>query len=143
MSKVTIYLEACNKVAGFQRMGEEFIRKLVINNKARSTHENYVRQMSKLALYYGRTPLEISVSELEEYLYFLVKKEDSPSRSSFKHLVYGLRKLYQLFDKEELQLGLPPISRPDKLPVVLSTQEMKRLLSSPERIWERVMFGLI
>ncbi len=42
MSKVTIYLEACNKVAGFQRMGEEFIRKLVINNKARPTHENYV-----------------------------------------------------------------------------------------------------
>jgi hypothetical protein len=33
MSKITIYSEACNKVASFQQMGEEFIRKLVINNK--------------------------------------------------------------------------------------------------------------
>ena len=57
MSKITIYSKACNKVAGFQQMGEEFIRKLVINNKAKSTHENYLRQMSKLSLYYKRAPL--------------------------------------------------------------------------------------
>lgn len=30
MSKSTIYFIACNKVKGFQQMGEEFIRKLVI-----------------------------------------------------------------------------------------------------------------
>ncbi|MBA7579880.1 hypothetical protein ES708_21761 [subsurface metagenome] len=42
MSKNTIYSEASNKVVGFQHMGEEFIRKLVINNKAKSTHENYL-----------------------------------------------------------------------------------------------------
>ncbi|MDA3905954.1 MAG: hypothetical protein PF484_07750, partial [Bacteroidales bacterium] len=64
MSKITIYSEACNKVDGFRAMGEEFIRKLVINGKSRSTHENYLRQMSKLALYYKRTPLEIEIDEL-------------------------------------------------------------------------------
>ena len=130
MSKNTIYSEACNKVAGFQTMGEEFIRKLVINNKARSTHENYLRQMSKLALYYNRTPLELYIDELEEYLYHLIQK-DTDSMSSFKHLVYGLRKLYQLFGKEELHLSLPPINRPRKLPVVLSKEEVKRLLIVP------------
>lgn len=141
MSKITIYLEACNKVAGFKLMGEEFIRKLVINNKAKSTHENYLRQMAKLAMHYDRTPLEIEIGELEEYLYFLIQK-DTDSMSSFKHLVYGLRKLYQLFDKEELQLSLPPIKRPEKLPVVLSKQEMKRLLKAPNKIMEKVMFAL-
>jgi len=141
MSKNTIYSEACYKVAGFQQMGEEFIRKLVINNKAKSTHENYLRQMSKLALYYNRTPLDLEIGELEEYLYLLIQK-DTDSLSSFKHLVYGLRKLYQLFDKEELHLALPSIKRPDKLPVVLSKQEVKRLLKAPERILEKVMFAL-
>ena len=141
MSKITIYSKACNKVAGFQQMGEEFIRKLVINNKAKSTHENYLRQMSKLSLYYNRTPLELEIGELEEYLYFLIQK-DTDSLSSFKHLVYGLRKLYQLFDKEELHLALPSIKRPNKLPVVLSKQEVKRLLKAPERILEKVMFAL-
>ena len=50
MSKITIYSEAFNKVAGFQPMAEEFIRKLVINGNAKSTHENCLRQMAKLSL---------------------------------------------------------------------------------------------
>ena len=142
MSKNTIYSKACKNVAGFQQMGDEFIRKLVINNRARSTHENYLRQMSKLALYYNRTPLEIEIAELEEYLFHLIQK-DTDSLSSFKHLVYGLRKLYQLFGKEELQLSLPSINRPNKLPVVLSGEEVKKLLKAPVHIREKVMIGLI
>nr|MDA3867454.1 tyrosine-type recombinase/integrase [Salinivirgaceae bacterium] len=116
-------------------------RKLVINGKSRSTHENYLRQMSKLALYYKRTPLEIEIDELEEYLYYLIQK-DTDAQSSFKHLVYGLKKLYWLFDREELLLQLPEISRSKKLPVVLSKQEVKELLKAPVHIREKVMFGL-
>lgn len=142
MSKITIYSEACNKVTGFREMGEEFIRKLVINGKSRSTHENYLRQMSKLSLYYKRTPLVLEIDELEEYLYYLIQN-DTDALSSYKHLVYGLRKLYFLFDKEELLLQLPKINRSKKLPVVLSLQEVKELLKAPAHIRERVMFGLI
>ena len=142
MSKNTIYLLACNTVAGFGEMGEEFIRKLVINGRAKSTHENYLRQMAKLALYDKRLPLELSVNELEEYLYHLIQK-DSVSKSSFKHLVYGLRKLYLLFDRDKLQLSLPVIRSEEKYPVVLSLQEIKRLLKAPTRLEEKVMFGLI
>jgi len=141
MSKNTIYLEACNKVEGFKQMGEKFLRQLVIAGKSKSTHENYLRQMAKLALHYGRTPLELDHNDLEEYLYFLIQS-DSSSQSSFKHLVYGLRKLYLLYDKEELHLSLPQITRPKKLPVVLSKSEMKRLLQAPKKLRERVLFGL-
>lgn len=142
MGKITIYSEACNEIAGFRSMGEEFTRKLVINGKSKSTYENYLRQMAKLAMYYKRTPLELEVDELEEYLYELIQK-DTDSKSSFKHLVYGLRKLYLLFDREELELELPCISKSEKLPVVLSTQEVKSLLEAPRHLSQRVMFGLI
>ena len=142
MSKNTIYSEACNQVEGFRSMGEEFVRKLVINGKAKSTHENYLRQMAKMSIHYGCTPLELSQSDLEEYLYHLIQK-DTDSLSSFKHLVYGLRKLYLLFDKEDLHLSLPSINRPNKLPVVLSFQETHRLLKAPKHLWVRIMFGLI
>lgn len=142
MSKSTIYFEACNKIAGFRQMGEEFTRKLVIADKAKSTHENYLRQMAKLSLYYNRTPLEMQTDELEEYLYHLIEK-GTDSKSSFKHLVYGLRKLYQLFDKEELQLALPSIKQSNKMPVVLSTLEVKKLLNAPVHIRDKVMFGLV
>ena len=142
MSKNTIYSETCNKVVGFQKMSEEFIRKLVIEGKSQSTHENYVRQMAKMSLHFGCTPLELTQYDLEDYLYHLIQK-DTDSLSSFKHLVFGLRKLYLLFDKEELHLSLPTIHRANKLPVVLSSQEMKRLLKAPTHLWERIMFGLI
>jgi integrase/recombinase XerD len=142
MSKITIYSEACNKVEGFRAMGEEFIRKLVINGKSRSTHENYLRQISKLALYYKRTPLEIEADDLEEYLYYLIQR-DTDAQSSYKHLVYGLRKLYYLFGQEALLVALPKINRSKRLPVVLSKQEVKELLLAPKHIRERVMFALI
>ena len=35
MSKSTIYSQACQEISGFQTMGEEFIRKLVINGRGK------------------------------------------------------------------------------------------------------------
>ena len=78
---------------------------------------------------------------MEEYLYHLIEK-DSDSLSSFKHLVYGLRKLYRLFDQEELAVSLPKIKQSGRLPVVLSTGEVKGLLKAPSTIREKVMFAL-
>lgn len=143
MSKNTIYSKACKQVPGFEKMGETFMRKLVIQGKAKSTHENYLRQISKLSLHFKQTPLELQLSELEEYLYMMMQSNTAHSLSSFKHLVYGLRKLYHLFDKEELELSLPSLNCPKKVPVVLSHQEMKRLLNAPEHILERVLFGFV
>lgn len=142
MSKNTFYRSACNEVEGFKPMAELFIRRLVINGRARSTHENYIRQMSKMVLHFGRTPLEITQTEMEEYLFQLIQK-DAYSLSSYKHLIYGLRKLYRIFGKEKLRLSLPTIYRPRKLPVVLSFFDMQRLLKAPDQLWERIMFGLI
>lgn len=141
MSKVTIYSQACNKVVGFQQMSEEFVRKLVINGKSKSTHQNYIRQIAKLAIYYQRLPLDLEVDELEEYLFYLIQR-DTDALSSYKHLVYGLRKLYQLFGKEELEISLPSIKRPNVIPIVLSGEEVKELLKAPAHIRERIMFGL-
>jgi len=142
MNKVTIFKQACNQVEGFAVMGEHFMRQLVINGKSKSTHENYLRQMAKLALHYGKSPLDLESIELEEYLYFLVQKDTSGSQSAFKHLVYGLRKLYLLYDKEALHVGLPQIPNSKALPVVLSGEEVKSLLCAFEDMNYRVMFGL-
>lgn len=142
MSKITIYFDACNKVDGFRAMGEEFKRKLIINGRSKSTHENYLRQIAKLALYYKKNPLDLDIDELEEYLYYLIQK-DTDALSSYKHLVYGLRKLYFLFDKEELLLKLPKIGSSKKLIAVLSQQETKELIKAPVHIREKLMFGLI
>jgi len=109
MSKITIYSEACNKVDGFRSMGEEFIRKLVINGKSKSTHQNYLRQMSKLALYYSRNPLELEIDELEEYLYHLIQN-DTDSLSSFKHWSTTNTLLKVVFASHTFIFSLVPFS---------------------------------
>lgn len=142
MNKFTIYQEACNKVVGFQQVGDRFLRTLVINGKAKSTHENYLRQIAKLSLHYQKNPLQITTFELEDYMFKLIKSERSASQSSFKHLVYGLRKLYFLFDVEELVVTLPKIARSKSLPVVLSQEEVKKILKTASCLWEKILFAL-
>jgi site-specific recombinase XerD len=141
MSKSTYYSNACDKVAGFRQMGEEFIQKLVINGRGKSTHENYLRQMAKMALHYDKVPLKFTTSEVEEYLYYLLQK-DTDSKSSFKHVVYGLRKLCALFGLEELELSLPSIKGSGKLPVVFSHGEVKQILHAAKHLSEKVLLGL-
>jgi integrase/recombinase XerD len=143
MSKVTIYQEACNKVAGFQEMGDHFMRTLVINGKSRSTHENYLRQIAKLALHCNKNPLELEPIKLEEFLYHLMQTgKTTSSMSEFKHLVYGLRKLYLLYGLDAMHIKLPSIPCSKALPVVLSHTEVKRLLHAPKHLWERLLYAM-
>jgi site-specific recombinase XerD len=141
MSK-TYYDEACRKVSGFEKMAVHFMQRLVIAGRSKSTHENYLRQMAKMALHCGKTPLEMEPDEIDNYLYFIVNR-DTDSQSSFKHLVYGLRKLYRLNERDALHLTLPSIKRPQKLPVIFSTEEIKRLLKASTVLRDRILLGII
>ncbi len=137
----TYYDEARQKVEGFEKMSRQFMQRLVIEGKSKSTHENYIRQMAKMSLHCGHTPLEMEADEIENYLYYLVNR-DTDSQSSFKHLVYGLRKLYKLFERDDLHLTLPSIKRSVKLPVVFSCEEVIRLIKSPKSLRDRLLLGL-
>jgi len=142
MSKITFYFKACNKVEGFKSMAEEFVRKMVINGMSKSTYNNYLRQFSKISIHFGRTPLELSQLEVDEYLHYLIKN-DTEDLSTFKHLVYGLKKLYSIYIRKDIHISLPKIKETKKLPVVLSFREMRSLLNTPNKLRERVMIGLI
>jgi len=99
-------------------------------------------QVSKMVLHFRCSPLELSIDQMEEYL-FILRQNEKPSMSSFKHLVYGLRTLFAMFKNEELLLALPSISNSKALPVVLSQQEIKTLLFAPKLLKHRILFGLI
>jgi site-specific recombinase XerD len=142
MSKITFYFKACNKVEGFKSMAEVFVRKMVINGMSKSTYNNYLRQFSKISIHFGRTPLELSQLEIDEYLHYLIQN-DTEDLSTFKHLVYGLKKLYSIFNRKDIHISLPKIKETKKLPVVLSFKEMRCLLNASPKLRERVMIGLI
>jgi integrase len=142
MSRKTIKDEACDKIAGFREISQTFTRKFTVAGKSESFVDNYLLQISKLVLFYERSPLDLSIDELEEYLLFL-RANATPSLSTFKHLVYGLRQLYRIYGQKEMELALPEIEYPDTLPVVLSKEEVKRLILTPKYQKHRLIIGTI
>ena len=142
MSRKSYQEQACAAVPEFKTISEKFLRKYTIAGKSESCTRNYLMQISKMVLYFKTSPLELSIDQMEEYL-FQIRQNEKPSMSSFKHLVYGLRTMFSMFRNEKLYLALPAISHNKALPVVFSQPEIKRILKTPKLLKHKVMFAII
>lgn len=87
--------------------------------------------------------LEVDDELVQDYLHHLKRKHQTPSDSFFKHTVYGLRYLFRIFDRTDSRVVLPSVERPKKLPVVLSQQEIRRLLKAPKLLKHRLALALL
>lgn len=138
---VTIVQQACNEVSGFQQLYKEMERAISITGKSTSTLTNYGRQLAHPALHYKCFPLELNKEQVMDYL-FLVKSRGTASATFFKFTVYGMRYACKLRELEYRQFSLPEIEKPEKLPVVLSRQEVKRLPGVCTLLKHRILPGL-
>ena len=118
-------------------------RSVVISGKSQSTYTNYARCLAHMGLHFKLNLLELDDEQILDYLHFLKRKHKTPSDSFFKHTVYGLRYLFRLYDKQESYVILPSIERQKKLPVILSQQEVRNLLSAPKLLKHRLIVALL
>ena len=121
----------------------EFEKKLTISGRSHSTYLNYARHIAKLALHYQCCPHLLDEDQIDDYLFLLKQKHNTPSDSYFKHTVYGLRCLFKIHGLNDKRIQLPSIKRDKTLPVVLSGDEVKRLLSAPKLLKHRILIGLL
>ena len=142
MSKKSYLEQACQAVPEFKTISEGFLRKYTIAGKSDSCTRNYLMQISKMVLHFKCSPLDLSVDQLEEYLFF-IREHETPSLSSFKHLVYGLRTMFSMFKNEKLYLSLPSIASSKALPEVFSQEEIRLILKTPRQLKHRVLFAVI
>lgn len=142
MTRKTLLKQACEAVPEFKTISDKFLRKYTIAGKSDSCTKNYLMQISKMVLHYRCSPLSISIDQIEDYM-FTIQQNESPSMSSFKHLVYGLKTMYSMFNNEELYLSLPSIAKSRALPTVLSTTEIKLILKTPKLLKHKVLFAVI
>ncbi|HMS70285.1 MAG TPA: tyrosine-type recombinase/integrase [Saprospiraceae bacterium] len=96
-----------------------------------------------MALYFECLPTELDEDQVTDYLHLLQQQHNTPSDSYFKHTVYGLRMLCKVEGIKPLDIGLPSIKGPNKLPVVLSKQEMWHLINAPELLKHKILIGLL
>lgn len=111
--------------------------------RSQSTFDNYSRHVAAVALFFGKIPTELDPEQVQDYLFYLQKKSKTPSQTSFKHCVYGLRFLLKSEGLPYEFLRLPSIKHEKKLPVVLSKQEVWAMLCGAKLLKHRVLIGLL
>ena len=105
------------------------------------TQLDYVRAVRKFAQYLGRSPDTASVEDLRNYQLHLVDKGTSPA--SLNSAISGLKFFFNTtLDRPELVAKMQPVHLPRKLPVILSPEEVKRLIAATGNLKHQTALAL-
>jgi site-specific recombinase XerD len=96
---------------------------------AEKTQIQYIRAVRRLAAFLGRSPDTATVVDLRRYQLHLVDHGTSPV--SINAAITGLKFFFDVtLDRSELITKMHPVRVPRKLPVVLSRDEVARLIAA-------------
>jgi site-specific recombinase XerD len=142
-SGFTIVEQAIVLVPEFDNVVRKLDQQVALRGQSKSTLNNYIRRIALFVIRFGKLPEQIDPEEINEYLVALARDPKSPSRSSFKHMVYGLRYYYRLLGMNKNAIALPSLKKDTKLPVILNQMELKELFAAPTLLKHRVVLTLI
>jgi len=97
-------------------------QQVTLRGQSQSTLNNYIRCIANIALHFGKLPELISDDEINEYLCALALNPKSPSRSTFKHAVYGLRYYFRLIGHHKRAIELPSLKKTPGYPPSLTAR---------------------
>jgi site-specific recombinase XerD len=105
------------------------------------TQLDYVRAVRKFAQYLKRAPDTASVEELRNYQLHLVDHGVSPA--SLNSAISGLKFFFTItLGRPELVAKMQPVHLPRKLPVILSPEEVKRLIAAAGNLKHQTALAL-
>ncbi|NLG17602.1 MAG: tyrosine-type recombinase/integrase [Fibrobacter sp.] len=130
-------------VPEFENVVRKLEQQITLRGQSKSTLNNYIRRIALFVIHFGKLPGQVDTEEINEYLVALARDPKSPSRSSFKHMVYGLRYYYRLMGMNKNAIALPSLKKETKLPVILNHQELKELFAVPSLLKQRIVLALI
>jgi site-specific recombinase XerD len=140
---LTIVERAIISVSGFEKVAKKLEQQVILRGQSTSTLNNYIRRIAAISLHFRQLPHLLDDEQVNEYLVALALNPKSPSRSSFKHMVYGLRYYYRLLGLNDKAIALPSLKGDTKLPIILNRLELKELFKTPKLLKHRVVLSLI
>ena len=120
-----------------QRMIEDMhLRKL-----APKTQTSYIRAVKKLAQFLGRSPDTATADDLRQFQLRLV--DTGTSRITINATITALRFFFEVtLDRKNVVGKLTTVPVPRKLPVVLSREEVSRLLEATVSLKYKAAFSV-
>ena len=73
----------------------KMLNDLIVRNLAENTQKSYLQAVTGLAVYYHRSPDQLSAQEIQDYLLYLSQKRNL-TWASCNTIRHGLRFLYQV-----------------------------------------------
>ena len=122
---------------------DRMIRDMTVRGFAPRTHKAYIAAVVRLAKHYRRSPNEITNDEVQTYLAHLIQERKlswstcSPAANAFRflyHVTLG-------HPRAEFHVPLP--KQPQKLPEILSREEVWRLLTVPPHPRHRLLLTTV
>lgn len=122
---------------------EQFINKLKIRGLAGRTIANYVNAVYRLTLHYRCNPLELTVEQIETYrLFLLEQKKHAPATVNLT--MYALQTFFKLMKPQDPIIGsFVRMKVPRHLPVVLSRNEVEKLIAAAKNLKHKVVLMLL
>jgi integrase/recombinase XerD len=108
---------------------QRMIEDMALRKLAPKTQSHYLRAVINLTCFLGRSPDTASPEDLRRYQLHLV--ETGISRISLNHTITALRFFFGVtLDHAEVMAKMSSVREPRKLPVVLSREEVARLIDA-------------
>ncbi|HEX9718236.1 MAG TPA: site-specific integrase [Ramlibacter sp.] len=115
---------------------------LVLRGMASRTQESYIDAVSRLARHYKRSPDALSAEEVRQYLLYLLRDRQR-SRSTVNQYGCAFRFLYgTVLGLAGEEFYIPLGIAPQRLPEILSREEIARLFAATERLGPRTFLML-
>jgi integrase/recombinase XerD len=122
-----------------QRMLEELQRR----NYSSKTIRLYLRHVAEFAQYFHRSPDQLGAEDIRQYQLFLIQ-EKKLAWSSYNQIVCALRFFYAKTLKRAFLLEDIPFPRKEqRLPLILSQEEVARILTVPPHLKSRALLMTI
>lgn len=141
--RVKLAVKACNLVPGFNNFYQQFVLKMTIAQNKENTLRVYGFQLAKIAFYYNKSPSLLTIDEIESYLFYLLKTTPDISISHFSDCICAIRFFLRMEGKDDTALKIPSVKTPQKLPVILSKEEVVKMLNHPNQLKHRIAISLL
>jgi site-specific recombinase XerD len=115
---------------------------MILRGFSIGTQKKYLYETIKLRNYYNRSPAKLSQDELKDYLLYLAK-ERKLAASTYNVAVHALRFFYDMVLHRIISYRDFPLSKePKKLPDILSTVEVTRIIKDAGNIKHKTILVL-
>ena len=114
---------------GISPLRQRMLDDLRIRKLSPKTQSAYIRAVRNFTKYLGRSPDTATIDDLRNYQLYLVDAGTSPT--SLNAAIIGLKFFFDVtLDRGELMAKMRPVRVPQRLPVVLSKEEVGRLIAA-------------